>query len=215
MWACSESRAHQHPTDHTSRGALSRGTVCRSYERTTDSYAVSIRFRVSERRRKPNAGYPDSRNGARRTASDRWCAGAASRFCVVLRVACGFGVSCGVRPCSINYYGVVAWCFQVSRLGDPRKPRCGATLRAPSGRCGATPRADPQAENHIHHHSMHACTHLRSEVERAPWGRSCRALLPGRLIVHHKSCRQSSGAQSCRRPSDTRASSVSMFVGEV
>ena len=135
--------------------------------------------------------------------------------CVVLRVACGCGVSCGVRPCSINYYGVVAWCFQVSRLGNPRKPRCGATLRAPSGRCGATPRADPQAENHIHHHSMHACTHLRSEVERAPWGRSCRALLPGRLIVHHKSCRQSSGAQSCRRPSDTRASSVSMFVGEV
>ena len=158
---------------------------------------------------------PDSRNGARRTASRDRCAGAASRFCVVLRVACGFGVSCGVRPCSINYYGVVAWCFQVSRLGDPRKPRCGATLRAPSGRCGATPRADPQAENHIHHHSMHACTHLRSEVERAPWGRSCRALLPGRLIVHHKSCRQSSGAQSCRRPSDTRASSVSMFVGEV
>ena len=192
--------------------ALARTTVCRSYERTTDSYAVSIRFRVSERRRTPNAGFPERRTPHRVRPL---CAGAASRFCVVLRVACGFGVSCGVRPCSINYYGVVAWCFQVSRLGDPRKPRCGATLRAPSGRCGATPRADPQAENHIHHHSMHACTHLRSEVERAPWGRSCRALLPGRLIVHHKSCRQSSGAQSCRRPSDTRASSVSMFVGEV
>ena len=146
------------------------------------------------------------REGAQRPATP--CAGAVSCY---LRVGVEYRVVCGRAVLTTMgwLHGVsrsADWAIRVNR--DAARPTKGAVV-------GATPRADPQEENHIHvhHHSMHACTHLRSEVERAHWGRCCRALLPGRLIVHHQSCRQSSGAQSCRRPSDTRASLVSMFVG--
>ena len=180
--------------------------MCRSYERTTDSYAVSI-IRIG-------TPHPERRTGHRVRDTVRELR-VVSVSCYVLRVGLRleYRVVCGRAVLTTMgwLHGVsrsADWAIRVNR--DAARPTKGAVV-------GATPRADPQEENHIHvhHHSMHACTHLRSEVERAHWGRCCRALLPGRLIVHHKSCRQSSGAQSCRRPSDTRASSVSMFVGEV
>ena len=182
----------------TRRVLRSRAVPC---VRRTSVRPIHMRFRSFVRR---NAAH---RQGARR-ASATPCAGAVSCY---LRVGVEYRVVCGRAVLTTMgwLHGVsrsADWAIRVNR--DAARPTKGAVV-------GATPRADPQEENHIHvhHHSMHACTHLRSEVERAHWGRCCRALLPGRLIVHHQSCRQSSGAQSCRRPSDTRASLVSMFVG--
>ena len=107
------------------------------------------------------------RTGRRRTphppprrVRDAPCAGAVS--CYVLRVGMEYRVVCGRAVLSTMgwLHGVsrsADWAIRVNR--DAARPTKGAVV-------GATPRADPQEENHIHvhHHSMHACTHLRSEV---------------------------------------------------
>ena len=88
-------------------------------------------------------------------------------------VACGVwcvGVGYRVRPCSTNYYGRVS--SYVSRCGRTAMRARHSTDAV----VGATLRADVDTSVH-HHHSIHACAHLRSEEERAPWGRCFRALL--------------------------------------
>jgi len=88
------------------------------------------------------------------------------------RVACGvwvWGIVCG--------RAVLTTMVSPVTLADGRTAM--RARHSSDAVVGATLRADVDTSVH-HHHSIHACAHLRSEEERAPWGRWCRALLPRR-----------------------------------
>jgi hypothetical protein len=99
-------------------------------------------------------------------------------------VACGvwvWGIVCG-RAELTTIYSVSSYVSRFGRTAMRARHSTDAVV-------GATLRADVDTSVH-HHHSIHACAHLRSEEERAPWGRWCRgALLPrrrapcGRFVV--------------------------------
>ena len=100
---------------------------------------------------------------------------------VLFQIISGFRFACLITPPPRPSPRTDGYAYV--RTVAPHSTHAGSHWRTSANRrCGRDTkgRRDPHAENHVHHHSMHACTHLRSEVERAPWGRCCRALLPRR-----------------------------------
>ena len=99
------------------------------------------------------------------------------------RIISGFRFACLITPPPRPRTDGYAYVRTVALDSSTTQYACRIAWRTSANRrCGRDTkgRRDPHAENHVHHHSMHACAHLRSEVERAPWGRCCRALLPRR-----------------------------------